>query len=133
MWMLDTDTCSYILRAHPAGAAARFRQSAPDEIGMSSVVLAELYYGAALLSNRAVLRRNIEEFASGLLLLPWDSAAADHYGEIRAALERKGASIGGMDLMIAAHARSKNAVLVTNNMKHFRRVPDLKLENWVLR
>jgi tRNA(fMet)-specific endonuclease VapC len=133
MWMLGTDTCSYILRAHPAAVAARFKQSAPDEIGISSVVLAELYYGAALLPHRAALRRYIEQFAGGLLLLPWDSAAADHYGDIRAGLERKGASIGGMDLKIAAHARSRNAVLVTNNTKHFRRVPGLKLENWILR
>jgi len=133
MWMLDTDTCSYILRAHPAGAAARFKQSGPDEIGLSTVVLAELYYGACLLPNRTALRRNIEEFVRGLMLLPWDSSAADHYGDIRAELERKGTSIGGMDLMIAAHARSRGATLVTNNTKHFRRVPDLKLENWILR
>jgi len=132
MWMLDTDTCSYILRAHPGGAVARFKQAARDEIVMSSVVLAELYYGAALLPNRAVLRRNIEEFVRRLLLLPWDAVAADHYGDIRAALERRGRPIGGMDLMIAAHARSRHAVLVTNNLKHFRRVPDLKVENWAL-
>jgi len=60
----------------------------------------------------------------------WDAAAADHYGDIRVALERKGTPIGAMDMMIAAHARSMNAVLVTNNTKHFRRVPGLKVENW---
>jgi tRNA(fMet)-specific endonuclease VapC len=131
MWMLDTDTCSYILRAHPPGAAARFKRIPPKEIGMSSVVLAELYYGADLLPNRSVLRKNLQEFANGLVLLSWDAAAADHYGDIRAGLERKGAPIGAMDMMIAAHARSINAVLVTNNLKHFRRVPRLKLENWI--
>lgn len=130
MWMLDTDTCGYILRVHPPGAAARFKRSPPKEIGISSVVLAELFYGADLLPNRSVLRKNIHEFATGLLLLSWDAAAADHYGDIRADLKRKDAPIGAMDMMIAAHARSMNAVLVTNNTKHFRRVPRLKLENW---
>lgn len=132
MWMLDTDTCSYILRAHPPGAAARFKRTPAAEIGISSVVLAELYYGADLLPNRSVLRKNIQEFASGLALLSWDAAAADHYGSIRAELERKGTLIGAMDMMIAAHARSIDAVLVTNNTKHFRRVPRLKVENWNL-
>jgi tRNA(fMet)-specific endonuclease VapC len=132
MWMLDTDTCSYILRAHPAGAAARFRRSAPDDIGISSVVLAELYYGAARRPSRKALRDTIDEFSSGLLLLSWDAAAADHFGDIRAELERRGTPLGALDLMIAAHARSLNATLVTNNTRHFLRVPRLKVENWML-
>jgi tRNA(fMet)-specific endonuclease VapC len=132
MWMLDTDTCSYVLRAHPPGAAARFKRTPASEIGISTVVLAELYYGADLLPHRSVLRKNIQEFANGLVLLAWDAAAADHYGSIRTALDRQGALIGAMDMMIAAHARSMDAVLVTNNTKHFRRVPRLKVENWTL-
>ena len=130
MWMLDTDTCSYILRAHPPGAAARFKRTPVAEIGISAVVLAELYYGADRLSQRSALRKDIQEFSSGLLLLSWDAEAADHYGDIRTQLEHKGTPIGAMDMMIAAHARSRNAVLVTNNLKHFRRVPRLRVENW---
>src|ERR1700693_6140704 len=132
MWTLDTDTCSYVLRTHPSGVAAHFKRTPPGEIGISSVVLAELYYGANLFRNRSILRKHIQEFANGLMVLSWDPAAADHYGDIRATLERRGMPIGAMDMMIAAHARSLNAVLVTNNTKHFRRVPGLKVENWTI-
>jgi tRNA(fMet)-specific endonuclease VapC len=131
MWMLDTDTCSYVLRKHSTAVARRFELARPDEIALSSIVLAELYYGAALLPGATQLRTRIRQFASGLRLFPWGAAAADHYGEIRAELERKGAPIGSMDMMIAAHARSLDAILVTNNLKHFRRVPGLKTETWV--
>lgn len=132
MWMLDTDTCSYILRRRPGTVALRFKRANPGTIGISSVVLAELYYGANLHPNRAALRKDIREFASGLALVSWDGEAADHYGDIRAELERIGKPIGAMDMMIAAHARSRNEVLVTNNTKHFLRVPRLKVENWML-
>ena len=131
MWMLDTDTCSYILRAHPPRIAARFREADRAELGISSVVLAELYYGIELLPNSEVLRANIQRFLAGLTLLSWDAAAAAHYGDIRATLQRKGTPIGAMDMMIAAHARSLRATLVTNNSRHFRRVPGLKTENWL--
>jgi len=132
MWMLDTDTCSYILRRHPEAVALKFKRAEPGAIGISSVVLAELYYGADLLPNRAALRKNIQDFARGLVALSWDFAAADHYGDIRAELEHLGRPIGAMDMMIAAQARSLNATLVTNNTKHFLRVPRLKVENWTL-
>ena len=130
MWMLDTHTCSYILRAHPARARARFRRAAPGDIAISTVVLAELCFGAGRLPGRSALREDIQQFASGLAVLPWDEGAADHYGRIRTALERRGTPIGAMDMMIGAHARSMDAVLVTNNFAHFRRVPGLLLENW---
>ncbi len=131
MWMLDTDTCSYIFRKHPSSAAQRFALARPDEIVLSSIVLAELCYGVALLPNASHLRGYIQKFSSGLCLLPWGAEAAAHYGDIRAELECKGLSIGSMDMMIAAHARSVDAILVTNDLKHFRRVPGLKLENWI--
>jgi tRNA(fMet)-specific endonuclease VapC len=133
MWMLDTDTCSYILRAHPPQARARFKRIPPGGIGISSVVLAELFYGADRLPGRTFLREDIRQFAAGIGVLAWDAVAADHYGNIRAELERKGKLIGNMDLLIAAHARSVNAVLVTNNTREFQRVPRLKLENWTMR
>lgn len=131
MYLLDTNTCSYIFRKHPSSVARRLEQAGPGEIGLSTIVLAELHYGAARLPNADHLRAYIQEFAGGLTVVGWDAAAAEHYGEIRALLERAGAPLGSMDLMIAAHARSLDAVLVTNNQKHFRRVPGLKLENWI--
>lgn len=133
MWMLDTDTCSYILRAHPIEAKVRFKRTPPGTIGISSVVLAELFYGADRLPNCTFLRQDIRHFASGITVLAWDAAAADHYGNIRAELERKGRVIGNMDLLIAAHARSIDAILVTNNTREFQRVPRLKVENWAIR
>jgi len=133
MWMLDTDTCSYILRSRPPAAVARLVRTPRGEIGISTVVLAELLCGAERLPNRIPLRKYIAEFASGLVHRAWDDSAARHYGFIRAELDRKGAPLSAMDLMIAAHARSLNAVLVTNNTKHFSRVPNLKLDNWALR
>jgi tRNA(fMet)-specific endonuclease VapC len=132
MWMLDTDTCSYILRAHPSGARARFNRAAPGEIALSTVVLAELFFGADRLPGRSYLREDIQRFADGVAVLAWDAAAADHYGRIRAHLEQRGKPIGAMDMMIGAHAKSVDAILVTNNLEHFRRVPGLKLENWSL-
>lgn len=131
MWMLDTDTCSYILRAQPRSVTERLKQIPTSQVAISSVVLGELYYGADLLPSRTILRNRIGEFIAGITLRPWDAAAADHYGTIRAELKKTGLQIGAMDMMIAAHALSLDAVLVTNNIKHFGRVPRLKLENWI--
>ncbi|MBL8527149.1 MAG: type II toxin-antitoxin system VapC family toxin [Burkholderiales bacterium] len=66
-----------------------------------------------------------------LTVIPWDAAAAEHYGDLRATLEKRGTPIGAMDLMIAAHARSLGAIMVTHNRRHFDKVPGLKVENWV--
>jgi tRNA(fMet)-specific endonuclease VapC len=131
MWLLDTNTCSYILRNRPPAVRERLKTVPSEEVVISTVVLAELYYGAALHPHAAELRRYIADFVSGLTVKPWDAAAANHYGDVRAELERKGQAIGNLDMMIAAHARSLEANLVTNNLKHFRRVPGLKLENWL--
>lgn len=131
MWMLDTNICSYILRRHPLSVKARFDEIGADRLGMSSVVLAELYFGAARHPRGERIRAEIDDFAARLAILPWDESAADRYGELRAHLERQGTPIGNMDLMIAAHALSLGAVLVSNNTRHFDKVPGLALENWV--
>ncbi|WP_429885131.1 type II toxin-antitoxin system tRNA(fMet)-specific endonuclease VapC [Geoalkalibacter halelectricus] len=130
LWMLDTNICSYILRERPLQVKEHFEEVGPDHLAISSTVLAELYYGAARHPKHAVIRREIDDFASRLTIIPWDEHAAHHYGDIRATLEKNGCPIGAMDLMIAAHARSLDATLVSNNLKHFQNVPDLLLENW---
>ena len=129
--MLDTNMSSYILKHRPAKVRARFEEAGNDGLVLSTVVLAELYYGAARHPKGTVIREEIDDFAVRLAILPWDGSAADHYGSIRAALERVGSPIGAMDMMIAAHARSLDATLVTNNTKHFRRVPGLLLTHWL--
>ena len=131
MWMLDTDTVSYTMRNRPAGVRRQFESRNKADLAISSIVLAELLYGAARRENAAAIRGQINLLVQGITLLAWDAEAAAHFAEIRLALDSVGTPLAAQDLMIAAHARSLDAVLVTNNRKHFRRVPGLKLENWI--
>lgn len=130
LYMLDTNICSYILKNHPASVKAHFDEVGSDALAISAVVLAELFYGAARHQKGIAIRREIDDFSSRLSVIPWDETAADHYGAIRAALEKNGTPIGAMDMMIAAHARSLGATLVSNNTRHFEKVPGLSIANW---
>jgi tRNA(fMet)-specific endonuclease VapC len=94
------------------------------------VTLAELLYGVRLSSKPRQNREALSDFVRHVSVLDWPEHAAEHYADIRAHLHRKGQMIGANDLMIAAHARSTSAVLVTNNEREFRCVPGLKVENW---
>jgi len=129
-YMLDTCICSYILKKRPQSVKTRFEDIEPDALCISAVTLAELYYGAARHPKGDAIRKEIDDFAARLSVVAWDEAAADHYGTIRTALEKKGTPIGAMDMLIAAHARSIRAVLVTNDLRHFTKVPGLKFEDW---
>jgi tRNA(fMet)-specific endonuclease VapC len=104
-YMLDTSICSYVLRSRPPSVKARFDEVGGAALAISSVVLAELLYGAARHPKAAAIRREIADLASRLAVLPWDEAAAEEYGVLRAALEKAGRPIGAMDMMIAAHAQ----------------------------
>lgn len=130
-YMLDTNICSYILKSRPLSVKTRFDQVRASALAISTVVLAELYYGAARHPKGFTIRKEIGDFISRLDVIPWDEKAADHYGAIRAALEKSGTPIGAMDMMIAAHARSQRATLVSNNAQHFEKVPGLIIANWV--
>jgi len=130
-YMLDTNICSYILKSHPLSVKAHFEQVGTRDLCISTVVLAELYYGAARHPKGPTIRKEIDEFVSRLAVIPWDDIAADHYGGIRATMEKNGTPIGAMDMMIAAHARSQGATLVSNNIQHFNKVPGLLIANWV--
>jgi tRNA(fMet)-specific endonuclease VapC len=129
-YMLDTNICSYILKNHPAAVKQKFEEVGTENICISSIVLAELYYGAAKHPKGVVIRRDIDDFVSRLVVLPWDEVAADHYGGIRAALEKAGTLVGAMDMLIAAHAKSCGATLVSNNLREFDRIKGLKSANW---
>jgi hypothetical protein len=89
------------------------------------------HYGAARHPKFVAIRKDFDNFASRLALIAWDEAAADHYGLIRSFLEKQGTPIGAIDMMIAAHARSLKATLVSNNSKHFEKVPGLLIANWI--
>jgi tRNA(fMet)-specific endonuclease VapC len=126
--MLDTDTVSYALRGE-GGVAARILEHSPSELCISVVTLAELRFGADKRGSRK-LHRLIDAFSDSIAPLPFDARAAAQFGRLAAALAAKGTPIDGFDAMIAAHAISQKLTLVTNNAKHFARVPGLRCENW---
>ncbi len=130
-YMLDTDISSYIIKKRPPLIGARLAKVSVSDICISVVTKAELLYGVARSSNKRVNRRAVDEFLAFVRVLPWDDEAAEHYAEIRAALEAAGAPIGNLDTMIAAHARSCRITVVTNNERHFRKVPGLRADNWL--
>ena len=128
--MLDTDICSYIIRERPLQVFEHFKQIEMEQLHISVVTYAELIYGVEHSSSPKVNRQIIDDFVRHLNIVSWDQEAAEHYGKIRAFLQAKGNIIGSMDMMIAAHAKSRKMTLVTNNDKHFKRVPKLLVENW---
>lgn len=131
LYMLDTDICSYIIRNRPPEARQRMNAIPLSKQCISVVTLAELLYGVKRSSNATVNRAVVDSFISHLSVRDWDSHAAEHYGDIRASLQPRGALIGAMDMMIAAHARSLGAIIVTNNRRHFERVDGLLVETWL--
>ena len=129
-YLLDTNIVIYVLRQRPIEVLSTFNTNA-SRMAISSITLAELMHGAEKSSRMSENLATVEDFCSRLQVLPYGAKAAQHYGAIRAALEKIGQPIGVNDLHIAAHARSEGLVLVTNNMGEFTRVPGLELENWV--
>ena len=129
--MLDTDMCSYIIKQRPVSVLQQFQKLTMDAIGISIVTYAELIYGVERSSSKRINRSVVENFVQHLEIMDWDRNAADEYATIRTKLEAGGTPIGAMDMMIAAHAKSIHAILVTNNQKHFNKVKGLKIENWV--
>lgn len=129
-YMLDTNTCIYIIKKKPPDVLKRFQKARISSIGISSITLSELFYGVVKSSKPVQNHLALAQFAAPLEILSYDHEASQHYGDIRYHLEKKGTPIGAMDMLIAAHARSVGCVLVTNNEKEFKRVPHLKIENW---
>ena len=130
MILLDTNICIYIINAKPPAVLARFQQYRLGDIGLCSVVAAELAFGVAK-SGSARNRQALEMFLAPLTILPFDAVAVWVYGDLRADLKRRGNPIGSLDTMIAAHALSQQALLITNNTREFAKVPGLQLDNWV--
>ena len=130
MYMLDTNICSYIIKRHPLNVLEKFETLQKQQLCISIITYAELHYGVEKSSSKKLNQEVIEQFIKRLSVVPWDMDAALHYTKIRSYLEKQGTPIENMDLLIAAHARSQNLILVTNNLREFERVPDLNLENW---
>ncbi|MFW6011071.1 MAG: type II toxin-antitoxin system tRNA(fMet)-specific endonuclease VapC [Desulfosalsimonas sp.] len=128
-YMLDTNICIAVMKGRQA---VRSKISSIDsaKTGISGIVLAELSYGVWKSLKCERNKKALADFCSVCAVLDWPAPAADIYGEIRACLERQGRIIGANDLLIAAHAKYLDAVLVTNNTREFERIPGLKIENW---
>ena len=128
--MLDTNIVSHIMRYPSSAAAARMAEYKPDQLAISSVVLSELLFGASKASSKKLLAQ-VNFVLQTTAVLSFDDMAAAQYGDIRAHLERKGTPIGGNDIFIAAHALALDVTLITDNIREFSRVPDLRIENWL--
>jgi tRNA(fMet)-specific endonuclease VapC len=130
IYLLDTDICIYILKKKPETVYQRLEKIPIENIHISVVTQAELLYGAEKSTQKLKNMIVLADFFAYVSILPWTSEAASSYGHLRAALEKKGTPIGNLDLMIVAHALSYKAKLITNNQKHFEKVPHLKFETW---
>jgi tRNA(fMet)-specific endonuclease VapC len=128
--MLDTNICIYVIKQRPERVIERFRSLAIGDVGISIITLAELQYGAGKSSQPKRNHDALQQFVSPLRVADFDRRASAAYGEIRPKLEHKGHPIGAMDLLIAAHALSLGVPLVTSNVKEFKHVPGLVVENW---
>ncbi len=130
--MLDTDTVSYLIKKHPPGLQQKFNAMVPDRLCISVMTRAELQYGLQRLPSEHRLHLIVRQFLKIIRILPWESDAADWYATIRHQLISSGQPIGEFDTMIAAHALSVGAVLVSNNTRHFQRIAaPLLLTNWL--
>ena len=130
-YMLDTNICIYLIKKQPESVLLKMQAHMQDGFCISSITLAELQHG--VFASAAVVKNNIalNQFLSIIEILNFDDEAASLYGKVAADLKRKGTPIGPMDTLIAGHALATGKTLVTNNVKEFGRVIDLKVENWV--
>ena len=129
-FMLDTNTCIYIIKRKPPDVIERFNQTEISQIGISTITLSELFYGVSKSSKPEQNQTALTQFVAPLEILPYGDEASQYYGDLRAHLEKQGTPIGSLDMLIAAHALSLACTLVTNNEKEFTRIPNLIIDNW---
>ncbi len=129
--MLDTDTCIAIIKKHP-NALKKLRGKSIGQVGVSSITLGELAFGAAKSSRPAGAREALDEFLLALELAPFDERTAMRYGDVRASLERRGRPIGPLDTLIGSHALEWDVTLVTHNTREFSQIEGLRLEDWTV-
>lgn len=131
-YMLDTNICIYAIKNKPEQVLEKLKQNLSNGICISAITLAELQHGVEKSMNPEKNSMALLQFLSILDILPFDDLAAVEYGKICAYLQKHGTPIGTMDMLIAAHAKIENLIIVTNNVREFERVPDLKIENWTI-
>ncbi|HEY9727662.1 MAG TPA: type II toxin-antitoxin system VapC family toxin [Chroococcales cyanobacterium] len=130
-FLLDTNICIYIIKQKPPKVLEKFQTLNPSDVGVSSITVAEMEYGAYKSQRQERNRAALSQFLIPLEILPFDERATQTYGQIRAELEGRGIVIGSMDMLIASQAISLGLTLVTNNVREFSQIPGLTLENWI--
>ena len=130
-YLLDTNTCIYVIKRSPPQVYKRLRKLSIGDVGISAITFCELQFGVTNSSKPEKNQLALTEFLGPLEVLDFPSAAAVTFGKVRLRLKRAGTPIGSYDLLIAAHALEQGLTLVTNNLKEFKRVPGLELENWM--
>ena len=129
-YLIDTNICIYVMNKKPFEVIDKFKNTEIGQIGISSITVSELNYGVAKSERQKQNAQRLEEFLTPFDILPYDETSSKYYGIIRYQLESEGKIIGPLDMLIAAHALSKDFILVTNNEKEFLRIKSLKVENW---
>ncbi|WP_291320870.1 type II toxin-antitoxin system VapC family toxin [Desulfonatronospira sp.] len=130
IYLIDTNICIYLMNQKPSQVIQKFKNTEVGQIGISTITVSELNYGVAKSNCKKQNAQRLEEFLTPFEILSYDEAASRYYGMIRADLESQGKVIGPLDMLISAHALSKDLVLVTNNEKEFLRIKSLKVEKW---
>lgn len=129
--MLDTNICIYAIKNNPAEIREELAKYTPGDIGISVITAAELWYGVEKSAAREKNQTALEAFLLPLDIVPFDTDASICYGQIRAYLEKSGMVIGPLDMLIAAQAVCRKILLVTNNMREFKRIPKLECTSWL--
>lgn len=132
-YMLDTNTCIYTMKRQPPEVKRRLAKIPIGEVGISGIVAAELWYGVTQSARKKHNEESLAQFLEFLAMEDWPAEAAPEYARMRSHLRKEGTPIGAMDLLIASHAVVRGAMLVSDNLREFRRVPGLRVESWVSR
>jgi len=129
-YLLDTSSCITFLRGGSSALPNKIRQQTRGSVAISTITVAELEYGVAGSDRTEEERAQTHNFLGPFRIVPFDREAAIQYGSVKSALRQKGIGIGPLDTLLAAHALSLSAVMVTENVREFRRVPGLIVEDW---
>ena len=128
-YMMDTNICIFLMKDHPH-VMAQFRQKIKKGVFISSITLSELHFGVCNSKTPEKMAMHLTDFLTGVSVVDYNAAAGDYYGKIRAELKQRNKLIGALDMLIAAHAKSLNFIVATNNTREFERVSGLTIEDW---